>query len=152
MKKSLFTLVLALWAGAAAAQEIQIGERTPEIRVASWYDQKPPAAAEITLTVFVLTEAKGFDESLRHLTELSRRTGDGLSIVILTRESPRSAGPLLAPYLTDRIAAGFDDQGRTFADYRIRFVPFSVLTDAKGRALWLGNPMKLTPDILRDNL
>ena len=37
-----------------------------------------------------------------------------------------------------------DDEGKTFDAYGVKFVPFSVLLDAKGRVLWFGNSSRLT--------
>ena len=43
------------------------------------------------------------------------------------------------------MGVGFDASGRSFSNFGVAYLPFGVLTDAKNRALWMGNSLQLTP-------
>ena len=38
--------------------------------------------------------------------------------------------------------------GRIFSAFNVQYVPFGVLVDSRNRALWMGNSLQLTPEII----
>ena len=134
MKKILVLLLFALAMPCAAlrAQRIALGERAPEIRPAAWLEGRAPAEA-----------------SLKQLHALTSKFGTKLRVIVVTRDKEEAVGPALAPYLAPRFAVALDPQGRIFTAYGVSYIPFGVLLDARGRALWQGNTRQLTEETIR---
>lgn len=65
--------------------------------------------------------------------------------MVVAQESEEKVAAILRPYVSQRIGVGFDASGRSFANFGVAYLPFGVLTDAKNRALWMGNSLQLTP-------
>ena len=77
------------------------------------------------------------------LDDLARRQAGKVSVVLLSREGADKIVPLFEG-TNYAFAVALDDEGKTFDAYGVKFVPFSVLLDAKGRVLWFGNSSRLT--------
>ena len=138
MKRIFLALFLLSWTLGAASQNVALGEKTPDLKVKSWLDDRMPVPGRTFLLVFFHSTSRPAVESLAHLQELGRKFGDRVNVVVVVRESPE--------------AVAFDDSGRSFAAYDVQYLPFGVLVSAKGRALWMGNPRQLTEAILDSNL
>ena len=127
MKRIFLALFLLSWTLGAASQNVALGEKTPDLKVKSWLDDRMPVPGRTFLLVFFHSTSRPAVESLAHLQELGRKFGDRVNVVV-------------------------DDSGRRFAAYDVQYLPFGVLVSAKGRALWMGNPRQLTEAILDSNL
>jgi len=64
------------------------------------------------------------------------------------KEKEDKIGPLLRPYLSPQISVAIDAGGKIFTAFGVQYVPFGVLVDSKNRALWQGNSLHLTPEII----
>lgn len=148
MKKFFLLLLAAGSLTAARGQNIVLGERVPELRTASWNDTRRPAETLPTLVLFLHPSADGAAGTVEEAAGLADRYAGKLNVVLLARQKPAEAAALLAPYADSPLLAAFDDTGRTFDAFGILYVPFGVLTDRKGRALWMGNPARLTPRVI----
>ncbi len=153
MKRSIIlTILCCLALGRIAAQDIVIGERVPEIKPTEWLGQRPDASdRRPTLIVFFHTESDPCADMLPHLDSLGRSIRQ-MKILVMAMEPKERIAPSLARYLGDRFFAAVDSTGKTFASYGIKYVPFCVLVDSRGRALWIGNPVLATEETLRKNL
>lgn len=150
MKKVMLILLLALATPAAAvvAQNIALGEKVPEMKVASWLGDRQPQSAALTYIEFFHSSNPSGIASVERLKELSDKLGARMRVIVLTREDRERIAPLLEKYLSPRLAVGFDPSGRIFTAFGVTYLPFGVLTDAKMRALWLGNSLQLTPELI----
>lgn len=137
---------------AAMGQNVALGERTPELRIRSWMDDREPVSGRTTLLVFFHSASRPSVESLDPIRVLGAKFGDRLNVVILTKEDDAAIRALVAPYAKGNVTVAFDDEGRSFAAYNVQYLPFGVLVTAKGRALWMGNPRQLTEAIIESNL
>ncbi len=148
--KRILLVLLTVAAGLcpAAGQNIALGERAPELRIQRWLDDRQPAEAPMTYVEFFHSSNRASAASLDRLRELSAKVGDRLRIVIVAHEPETKVAPILAPYLSPHIGVGIDPGGKLFAAYGVNYVPFGVLLGPRGRALWMGNTLQLTPDIL----
>lgn len=149
MKKFLLALAaLCAATPAALAQNIALDERAPEPRIQSWLDDREPAPAPLTYIEFFHSSNKSSQASLDRLQELSAEYGDRLRIIVVVHEPREKVAQLLAPRISDRLGVGFDPAGRNFAAYGVTYVPFGVLLGPRNRALWMGNTLQLTPEII----
>lgn len=152
MKRIFLALILLSWALTSAAQNVALGEKTPDLKIKSWLDSRMPVQGRATLLVFFHSTSRPTVESLAHLQELGRKFGDRVNVVIIARESPATVAAIVSPYAVGNVTVAFDDNGRSFAAYDVQYLPFGVLVSAKGRALWMGNPRQLTEAMLESNI
>lgn len=152
MKRILLALFLLSWSPTVAAQNVALGEKTPDLKVASWLDGRLPAQGRTTLLVFFHSASRPSVESLAHLQALGRAFGERMNIVVVAKERPESVEAIVRPYAGGNLTVAFDDGSRSFSAYDVQYLPFGVLVSAKGRALWMGNPRQLTEATVESNL
>lgn len=153
MKRTIFLTLVALVASLAVrAQEIVIGERVPDFRPTEWLGAQPSEDdRRATLLVFYHTESQPCVETLPHIDSLARAMNNERVIVVAMEPKERIA-PSLARYMSERFYVAIDLSERVFKSYGIRYVPFGVLVDPKGRAQWIGNPKLATSESIKRNL
>lgn len=153
MKPNILLLIVALVCGfASRAQEIVIGERVSDFRPTEWLGAHPSEDdRRATLLIFYHTESQPCVESLPHIDSLARSM-EQVRVIMVAMEAKERIAPLLARYMSERFYVAIDRSGRVFTNYGIRYVPFGVLVDSKGRAQWIGNPTLATPESIKRNL
>lgn len=150
MKKNLLLILLALAlpVASAMAQSIALGERVPEVKPSAWLGGQQPSVAAMTYIEFFHSSNPACITSLERLKSLTSKLGTKLRVIIVTQEKEEKVAPLLTSYLSPAMVVALDTQGRIFAAYEVTYVPFGVLTDAKNRALWLGNSLQLDEQVI----
>ena len=140
MKKVLLILSFAAVAaaGGAAAQNIVLGDRVPELKISKWLDDNQPEAAPATYIEFFHSSNPACIASLKRLKEITDKTGAKLRVIVVTKEDAAKVTPLLRPDLSKRIGAALGTE-KAFTAFGVTYVPFGVLTDARNRATWMGN-------------
>lgn len=152
MKRILLLALLALTIpAAAAAQNIALGERAPEIRPAAWLAGRQPAGASMTYVEFFVASNPACRTSLERLKDLTSKLGTKLRVIVVTREKEEQIAATLDPLLSPRMAVALDPEGRIFTAYGVSYVPFGVLTDARNRALWMGNSLQLNEQVIENS-
>lgn len=153
MKRTILLTFIALVASLAVrAQEIVIGERVPDFRPTEWLGAAPSENdRRATLLVFYHTESQPCVEALPYVDSLARSMKNG-RVIVVAMESKERIAPSLVRYMSERFYVAIDRSERVFQSYGIRYVPFGVLVDPKGRAQWIGNPTLATPESIKRNL
>ncbi len=151
MKRALLISVLSLLAG-LRAQNVALGERVPELKSVEWLDGAAPAAAPLTYIEFFHSSNSEALRSLDRLKETVEALGGRLRAVVVMRERTERALAMVAPYRSGRIGVAYDADGRIFDAFGVTYVSFGVLTDAKNRALWMGNTLRITPDFIEQTV
>lgn len=152
MKKVLLILLLALGfaPAGAAAQNIALGEKVPELKAAAWLDDRQPAPAPITYIEFFHSANPGCKTSLDRLKELTGKLGTKLRVIVVTQEDAAKIAPLLRPYLSKQITVVLNAE-KGFSAFGVSYLPFGVLTDAKNRALWMGNSLQINEKLIEQS-
>lgn len=142
MKKALILAFAASVLGlAASGQNIVLGERVPDLHAAAWLDNRSPKPETFTYIEFFHTSSPAGLTTLDHLKRIAENPRTKISVVVATCEKTEKIEALLRPYLSERIAVAID-AARGFELFGVRYVPFGVLTDRKGRAVWMGNTLQ----------
>ena len=110
--------------------------------------QKPAATPRLTYVEFFQSSNAACITSLKQLRAMTDKLGTKLRVVVITQEKEDKIGPLLRPYLSPQISVAIDAGGKIFTAFGVQYVPFGVLVDSKNRALWQGNSLQLTPEII----
>ena len=149
MKKVLLILSFAAVAaaGGAAAQNIVLGDRVPELKISKWLDDNQPEAAPATYIEFFHSSNPACIASLKRLKEITDKTGAKLRVIVVTKEAAAKVTPLLRPYLSKRIGAALGTE-KAFTAFGVTYVPFGVLTDARNRATWMGNSLQFNEKLI----
>ena len=149
MKKVLLILSFAAVAaaGGAAAQNIVLGDRVPELKISKWLDDNQPEAAPATYIEFFHSSNPACIASLKRLKEITDKTGAKLRVIVVTKEDAAKVMPLLRPYLSKRIGAALGTE-KAFTAFGVTYVPFGVLTDARNRATWMGNSLQFNEKLI----
>lgn len=152
MKRKLWLTTLSLVVSlAAAAQNICLGERIPDIQVASTLG-KPVEniSTDYVCLVFFHSESAPCIEAVNSLVGQAGKYANALSVVLLTRELREQKEAVLKGYAKGNVSVAFDRDGRTFENFGIRYVPFCVIYDGKRRkAQWIGSIQQLDPARLK---
>lgn len=153
IRKMFLMLLLSLAsAGSAAAQHIALGERIPEFRSATWLDGHEPQQAPLTWILFFHSANPACRTSLERLGPLRALSGELMQAVIVVCEENASTESLLRPLLSDRTAVALDPERKIFAAFGVNYVPYGVLADARNRALWQGNALRLDNSIIEQHV
>ena len=150
MKKTVWiTAFLALWAFTAAAQSLAIGEKAPELKISRWLTEQPSRNGKPVLLEFFYSPSEPSKNRLSALDDLARGYSGRLQVIVIAKEPADKVTPLVKGYV---FAVALDEEGKTFDSYGVKFVPFSVLFDGRGRVAWFGNPAKLTEKTMKESL
>ena len=149
IRQFIITILLTWCSLDTIAQNIIIGERVPEMRIKQWLMDLQPESTDYTCLVFHHSESPLCRQCLDNIKQLSDRFGN-INVVIITKESYSKAGTTLTQHLDDRIGVAFDDNGRTFRAFGVKFIPYCVITNHKRRAVWCGNGNLLNAQILQE--
>lgn len=149
MKKALLILSFALAsaAGSASAQNVVLGDRVPDLKVPKWLDDRQPAAAPATYIEFFHSSNPACVTSLDKLKKLTGKLGTKLRVIVVTKEDPAKITSLLRPYLSQQIGVALGAE-KGFTAFGVTYVPFGVLTDAKNRAVWMGNSLQFNEKLI----
>ncbi len=146
MKRKLWLTTMALTLSlAAAAQNICLGERIPEIQLSSMIGTPvDEISTDYVCLVFFHSESAPCIESVDALVGQIGRYANAVSVVLLTRELREQKEGALKAYAKGNVSVAFDRDGRTFDNFGIRYVPFCVIYDGKRRkAQWIGSMQQL---------
>ena len=153
MKRALLISFLSLLAATGLrAQNVALGERVPELKSVEWLDGAAPAAAPLTYIEFFHSSNSEALRSLDRLKETVEALGGRLRAVVVMRERTERALAMVAPYGRGGFGVGYEADGRIFDAFGVTYVSFGVLTDAKNRALWMGNTLRITPDFIEQTV
>lgn len=152
MKKVLLIWLLAAGfaSAGATAQNIALGERVPELKAQAWLDDRQPAPAPMTYIEFFHSTNPACKTSLERLKELTGKLGTKLRVIVVTKEDAEKIAPLLRPYLSERLTVVLNAE-KNFTAFGVTYLPFGVLTDAKNRALWMGNSLQINEKLIEQS-
>ena len=88
--------------------------------------------------------------SLERLKELTGKLGTKLRVIVVTKEDAAKIAPLLRPYLSERLTVVLNAE-KGFTAFGVTYLPFGVLTDAKNRALWMGNSLQINEKLIEQS-
>ncbi len=132
----------------ASAQNVIIGEKLPDMSLRKWLMDLEPSQAEYTCYLFHHSESELCSRALNIIKPLIKEATPQLNLVIITKEEYEDAGVTLTEHLNDNVCVAFDLQGRAFRSVGVNFIPFCVICDKKRRALWCGNGVTLSQNVL----
>lgn len=120
------------------AQHIIVGDKMPDINASKWLMDTEPSEAEYSCLFFFHSKSHLCQQALATVKQHINTYGDKLNLTIITKEDYRDAGVALTEHLKDRIGVAFDDNGKTFRHFGVKFIPFCIISHKK-RVVWCGN-------------
>ena len=148
IKRAIYLLTIALlWCGVLHAENIIIGDKIPDLSIDKWLMDIQPAPTDYTCILFYHSESELCRKSLKRIKHIVMNNPQ-MNLVIITKEKYGDAGVALTEHLEDRIGVAFDENGRTFRYFGVKFIPFCVIHNKKSRAKWCGNALTLSENIV----
>lgn len=144
----LFSLLCATYS--ASAQKVIIGDKIPTIKSNAWLMDAEPDSAPYTCIVFYHSESELCIKSLENIKGFCGEYNGLFNLVVITKEDYAEAGVTLTSFLDNHSGVLFDNNGKIFNDFGVKFVPFSVIYNAKHKIVWCGNSASLTLEIFRN--
>lgn len=141
------TIAFALISAPTEAQNIILGEKVPDSRIRSWLMDLQPDEADYTCILFHHSQSPRCQESLSRIKRVVNKNKGKLNLIIITKEDYSKAGVTLTKHLSDQVGVAFDDGGRTFYAYGVRFIPFCVIYDKKEDAVWCGHAKSFNENV-----
>lgn len=147
MKKFLailiFTLVVAVAATPSSfAQNVATQERVPKIKLNNWLNGHIPVESDYTYLGFIHSASVPCIESTSHIISTAKQVG--MNVIIITKESQASLGNWLYKITDEPCVGVLHSSSAIFTNYGVEYAPFGVIISKKRRALWFGNPNRLT--------
>lgn len=149
MKKFIILLTLIIgFATKADAENIVLGEKLPDMRISAWLMDLQPDDAPYTCILFHHSESPLCDKVIKRAKRLINKHKSEFRLIIVTKEEYAAAGVALTEHLADNTGVAFDERGRTFRAFGVKFIPFCIISDSKNRALWCGNGAALGEQVV----
>lgn len=136
MKNVVILLTLILSTTIAEAQKLVIGSKMPDLTGVQWLTKAPKSTKSIFLDFYQSTNSTCVANIDKIEKVISKQPK--LSVVIITRENNAAIKSLVNKYGSD-YAIGYDPDGKIYSAFGVKFVPFSMIFDAKGEMAWQGN-------------
>ena len=142
--KRLLAIIFALMVlpNTLCAQKIIIGDKMPEMSVRKWLMDTEPTQTEYSCLLFYHSKSYLCEQALDKIKQYVGTYDEKLNLTIITKENYKEVGVSLTQHLKDRIGVAFDDAGRTFRSYGVKFIPFCIIS-RKNRVVWCGNAATL---------
>ena len=144
----LFSIALSI--SSASAQKLMIGEKVPELKVAEWLNNKPQPGKMVYVIEFAHTTSPPSMSRLEKLNNLAVSMPN-INIILLFKEDKDIVMKHLK-HNNHKFFSALDNEGKTFSSYGVNFVPFSIIVDKKGNAIWFGNSDQLNDNIIKEAL
>lgn len=150
MKRICLLFLLLSWVGSVGGQNLVVGARAPELKVAQYITAKPnleraKQGREAILVEFFVSYGEPSHVRWNALNHLAVELAGEVVVVMLSQEERAAIEPLFAG--TDyAFSVALDEAGKTFSAYGVQYVPYAVLLDTHQRVIWFGNPTELTPE------
>lgn len=149
MRKFLFVLTafLSLFE-TSKGQNVVIGEVAPDLKIKQWLMDLQPEEADYTCILFYHSESPQCRKNLEKVKTLCRTAEGKINMVILTKEKYSEAGVTLTEHLGHNTCVTFDDAGRSFRNFGVKFIPFCVICNKRKAVMWCGHAGALNQQII----
>ncbi len=152
LRKVVITLVSSLLLSIVGArgQNMAIGSRVPSMNPAEWYGASLSVHNEPVLVEFFHTTNRTADQRAAELARVAKKYDERLKIVVVTVEPRELIEDLLNT--TSGYFVAIDTNRKIFTSFGVRYVPYSVIIDSRGRLAWIGNSATLTDAVIEEHL
>ncbi len=131
-------------------QNMAIGSRVPTMNPAEWYGAPLSVHNEPVLVEFFHTTNRTAEDRAVELARVAKKYDERLKVVVVTVQPRELIEDVLDT--TSGYFVAMDTNRKIFTSFGVRYVPYSVIIDARGRLAWIGNSSTLTDDIIEEYL
>ncbi len=147
MKHILLVIAAFMCVFTALGQRLVSGEKAPKLAVLKYIYGSVPDKGRPVLIEFFVASGNQSDNQIKEVSAFADKYRGKIDVVLISGDNEtvtRSffSGP--AP----RFSVAIDASGKTFADYNVSYVPFSVLVDGKGSYVWQGRLKSIPANVL----
>ncbi len=126
----------------AAAQRLTFNERAPQLQITEYLFGEAPESGRTTYVEFFVPGTRTDDGYFETLETFAVRYKDRINFIVLAKGDKEAVKKFFADKKPSYRVA-YDEQGKTFTDFNIQYLPTSVIIDSKGRFVWQGKATQL---------
>lgn len=144
MKRILYIIVVvaALFsATSAVAQTIALGEQTPRVKKAKWFNDNIPQKGDFAYIEFIHSASASCRTSAERIHKITSELGN-ITFILISHQSAKDIDHWVADHISPTSGVIIDDD-RIRTSFGVNYAPYAVILDHKRRALWFGNPQLL---------
>ncbi len=132
------------------AQKLVIGSQAPSFKGIEWKNLSPQTDRTM-LIEFYHSGNSSSQKLFEKLEGIHTSHAEDIQIIVLTRDKDESID-FLKSVCGDKYIVGYDPTGEVFKSFGVKYLPFTMLFDAKGKLCWIGNLGALEESDLKEAL
>lgn len=147
MKRLILLIALISCTVSAYAQRLVAGEKAPKLTVSRYIYGGPSDKGKPTLVEFFVSSGNQSRSQIETLTAFADKYRGKIDVVLVSGDDEQTTRSFFngeAP----RFTVAIDADGKSFADYGVQYVPFSVLVDGKGGYVWQGRSKSIPDNVI----
>lgn len=151
LKISIFILFL-IFSEVSFAQ-IKIGDKSPNLNITNWIQNQPKSISlkdKFIVIDFWATWCAPCLASMAHMNKLvvENKSKNNLIFLAISDEKKEKISPILSRvYFKASVVTDTTEQ--TQNNFKLNSIPYCIILDDKGFIRWIGDPAKLTNDIIQ---
>lgn len=139
-KALLLSIIFLASASNAMAQKLIVGDKVPQLNVSQWLTAEPTTDNRMQWLEFCSMSNDGCLAHLAVLDSLASTAKERVNFIVVLYKSDKEA---FEPTESVNYYVARDVDGSIYRNFCVKMVPYAVLSDAKGRVTWIGNPTLL---------
>ena len=147
MRRSLSVLALMCVMFTASAQRLVSGEKVPKLTVSKYIYGGHPDRGRPVLVEFFVTSGSQSALQIETLSAFAERYRGKIDVVLVSGDDEAATRSFFSGE-APRFSVAIDSDGRSFSDYGVRYVPFSVLVDERGGYVWQGRSKSIPDNVI----
>ena len=145
-------VAIMLVATSAAAQNIPIGKRIPDVKPQSWLNGvRPLRDSGLTCIEFYHPASKRSMANIDNLRQLAENfTRKDLQIVVVAAGDAEAVESALGSSTDEGVAVGLDTENNCFKAFGVTYLPACVIIDDQKKTVWAGDSKSLTMKLINN--
>lgn len=147
MKRFTFLIALILCTFSASAQRLVSGEKAPKLTVSKYIYGGPSDKGKPVLVEFFVSSGNQSLSQIETLSAFADKYRGKIDEVLISGDNEQTTRSFFSGE-APRFSVAIDADGKSFADYGVRYVPFSVLIDSRGGYVWQGRSKSIPDNVI----
>ncbi len=147
--KSIFTCIVCwtIWLLPAQAQRLIFNEKAPQLQITEYLFGETLKTGQATYVEFFVPEHQADKEYFDQLEHFAAQYKDRINFIVIAKGDKEKIKQFFAEKKPSYRVA-YDNQGKTFSDFGIQYLPAAIIIDAKGKFVWQGKASLLEDKLL----
>ncbi len=131
----------------ASAQRLVSGEKAPKLTLSKYIYGGPSDKGRPVLVEFFVSSGSQSHSQIETLSAFADKYRGKIDVVLVSGDDEAATRSFFSGE-APRFSVAVDADGKSFADYGVRYVPFSVLVDGRGGYVWQGRSKSIPDNVI----